>query len=65
LNAIEAYHSDHGPEDTEKFLALAAQHGMLVTGGSDFHGSVKPGLELGTGRGGNLRIPDDLVERLR
>jgi predicted metal-dependent phosphoesterase TrpH len=65
LNAIEAYHSDHRPEDTETFLALAAQYGMRVTGGSDFHGSVKPGLELGTGRGGNLRIPEDLVERLR
>ncbi|MDP9114554.1 MAG: PHP domain-containing protein [Acidobacteriota bacterium] len=65
LNAIEAYHSDHTPEDTEKFLALAKQYGMLVTGGSDFHGSVKPGLELGVGRGGNLRIPHDLVERLR
>jgi len=65
LNAIEAYHSDHGPEDTENFLALAARYGMLVTGGSDFHGAVKPGLELGTGRGGNLQIPHDLVERLR
>jgi predicted metal-dependent phosphoesterase TrpH len=65
LNALEAYHSDHGPEDTESFLALAKRYGMKVTGGSDFHGSVKPGLELGTGRGGNLRIPDDLVERLR
>ena len=65
LNAIEAYHSDHRPEDTEIFLALAARHGLLVTGGSDFHGAVKPNLELGTGRRGNLRIPKDLVERLR
>ncbi len=65
LNAIEAYHSDHRPEDTEEFLALAKQYGMRVTGGSDFHGAVKPGLELGTGRGGNLHIPEDLVERLR
>ena len=65
LNALEAYHSDHRPKDTEDFLALAAQHGLLVTGGSDFHGEVKPGLELGTGRGGNLKIPDDLMERLR
>jgi predicted metal-dependent phosphoesterase TrpH len=65
LNAIEAYHSDHRPQDTEKFLALAEQYGMLVTGGSDFHGAMKPGLELGTGRDGSLRIPDDLVERLR
>ena len=65
LNAIEAYHSDHQPSDTETFLGLAATHGLHVTGGSDFHGAAKPGVELGTGRGGNLKIPDDLVARLR
>ena len=44
LNAIEAYHSDHTPRETELFLRLAARHGLLVTGGSDFHGAVKPGV---------------------
>jgi len=65
LNAIEAYHSDHSPEQTAQYLQLAGQHGLLVTGGSDFHGAVKPEIHLGTGRGGNLRIPEDLVDRLR
>ena len=65
LNAIEAYHSDHRPEDTALFLSLAEQHRLHVTGGSDFHGAAKPGVELGTGRDGNLKVPDDLVRRLR
>lgn len=65
LNAIEAYHSDHSPSHTALYLELAAQHGLLVTGGSDFHGTVKPEIHLGTGRGGNLRVPEDLVDRLR
>jgi hypothetical protein len=65
LPAIEAYHSDHSPEQTELYLELAKRHGLLVTGGSDYHGAAKPGLALGTGRGGNLRIPEDLVDRLR
>lgn len=65
LNAIEAYHSDHSPEQTKLYLELAGQHGLLITGGSDFHGAVKPEIQLGTGRGGNLRVPDDLVDRLR
>src|SRR3984885_5196410 len=65
LNAIEAYHSDHSPSQTALYLELAARHGLLVTGGSDFHGAVKPEIRLGTGRGGNLRVPDDLVDRLR
>ena len=65
MNAIEAYHSDHTHQDTECYLGLAERHGLLVTGGSDFHGAVKPDVSLGTGYAGNLRIPADLVGRLR
>jgi 3',5'-nucleoside bisphosphate phosphatase len=64
LNAIEAYHSDHTPQETQFFLAIAGHYGLMVTGGSDFHGAVKPGVMLGTGCGGNLLIPPDLLERL-
>ena len=38
LDAIEAYHTDHAPEDTARYLALARRLGLAVTGGSDFHG---------------------------
>jgi 3',5'-nucleoside bisphosphate phosphatase len=65
LNAIEVYHSDHSPEQTALYQQLADRHGLLVTGGSDFHGAVKPEIHLGTGRHGNLRIPEDVVDRLR
>ncbi len=65
LNAIEAYHSDHAPMDTALYLDLARQYGLRVTGGSDFHGEVKPGVRLGSGCEGNLHIPADLVDRLR
>jgi 3',5'-nucleoside bisphosphate phosphatase len=64
LNAIEAYHSDHGPRETEMYLELASKYGLLVTGGSDFHGSVKPEVSLGTGHNGNLRVPEDLLDSL-
>ncbi len=65
LNAIEAYHSDHARRDTEQYLALAERYGLMVTGGSDFHGEVKPGVLLGTGYAGNLRIPADLIDQLK
>jgi 3',5'-nucleoside bisphosphate phosphatase len=65
LNAIEAYHSDHTPADTEFFVALARRHGLLVTGGSDFHGAVKPAVRLGTGLRGNLRVPPEVMDGLR
>ena len=64
MNALEAYHSDHSTEDTQSFLTLAERYGLRVTGGSDFHGTVKPGIRLGIGRG-ELKIPADLVDRLR
>jgi 3',5'-nucleoside bisphosphate phosphatase len=65
MNAIEAYHSDHAPRDTELYLGLARRYGLLVTGGSDFHGAVKPGVRLGTGCGSNLNIPADLLDQLK
>ena len=57
--------SDHTPADTEMYLALASKYDLKVTGGSDFHGTAKPGVRLGTGCHGNLKVPDDLLERLR
>ena len=65
LDAIEAYHSDHTPQHVELYLALARRYRLLVTGGSDFHGSAKPGIQLGTGRNGNLRVPAGLLDKLR
>lgn len=47
LQALEAYHSAHAPGMAMQFDRLARRHGLLVTGGSDFHGSgnrhVRPG----------------------
>lgn len=65
INAIEAFHSDHTAEQTESYAGLARAYGLLVTGGSDFHGTSKPDVQLGTGRDKNLRIPMNLVERLK
>ncbi len=65
LNAIEAYHSDHGPQETCMYLELARKYGLLVTGGSDFHGDIKPEIRLGTGYNGNLRVPREVLENLR
>jgi 3',5'-nucleoside bisphosphate phosphatase len=65
LNAIEVYHSDHQRADVEQYLGLARKFDLGVTGGSDFHGEVKPGIRLGRGTGGNLNIPIEVLETLR
>jgi len=47
LDGIEAYHSDHDDVLTRIILDMARSLGLGVTGGSDFHGRVKPTVRLG------------------
>ena len=47
LGGIEVYHPDHSDQQTRRYLDLARRLGLLVTGGSDFHGAAKPGVEIG------------------
>ena len=39
LGAIEVYHPDHAVADVVRYQTMADRHGLLVTGGSDFHGA--------------------------
>lgn len=64
LQGIETWYSRHTPEMTEAYLALAKIHGLVSSGGSDFHGTPKPDIQLGIGCG-NLRVPPGTVENLR
>lgn len=38
LRGLEAYHYDHTAGERERYAAMAQRHGLLVTGGSDWHG---------------------------
>lgn len=63
LEGLEGYYGEYRAAEQKYFVTLAAKLGMVVTGGSDYHGANKPGLRLGRGRGG-LQVPDDLLDRL-
>lgn len=57
LKGIEVYHSSHTKEEMQHYLEIAREYNLLVSGGSDFHGpSVKPDIELGSGKGNNIKI---------
>ena len=57
LQGIEVYHSSHSKEEIAYYLEIARRFNLLVSGGSDYHGkSVKPDIELGTGKQNNLKI---------
>ena len=63
LKGIEVYYSNNRGQDEVNVKALANHFGLIATGGSDFHGSVKPAIELGTGKG-NLKIPYSVLEHV-
>ncbi len=65
LLGLEIYHSDHPPELQAHYRQLAEELDLSPTGGSDFHGAVKPKVSLGTGLAGNVRVPLDFLTRLR
>lgn len=60
LEGIEVYYPEHSQSTINFYLDLAKKLGLLVTGGSDFHGSAKPEIKLGM-----VKVPFELVEKLR
>lgn len=57
LKGIEVYNSIHTKEDIEKYLKIASDLNLLISGGSDYHGEkTKPDIKLGTGKNNNLYI---------
>jgi len=50
FDGIEAYHVSHSPGRVEEFIALARERGLLITGGSDCHGTIKGKALLGSVR---------------
>jgi len=64
LDGIEAVYSRHSVSERASYAEIAARHGLLVTGGSDYHGSYKPDISIVTGIG-DLDVPYELLERLK
>ena len=64
LAGLEAYYSEYQPTVRAQLAAVAAELGLVATGGSDYHGAGKPGLELGSGHG-DLAVPETALAELR
>jgi 3',5'-nucleoside bisphosphate phosphatase len=64
LRGIEAYYPEHSALEVAQYKTLAERHGLLVTGGTDYHGIEKNGLDIGVGRG-EMRLPYSIVENLK
>ena len=64
LAGIEVKYSNHTAQDEAFAARMAKEFDLLPSGGSDFHGSNKPDIDLGTGRG-NLAIPYDYLLEIK
>ncbi len=64
LGGVEVHYSTHSKSQTASYLDLAQRLGLLITGGSDFHGVTKPDIEVGSGRG-DLRVHPRLLAPLK
>jgi 3',5'-nucleoside bisphosphate phosphatase len=63
LAGIECFYPLHDGATVSRCLALAAKYGLVPTGGSDYHGTVKPKARLGVGSAGQP-LPDELLDGL-
>lgn len=61
VEGLEAFYPEHTGQDTERFLALAERCGLLVTGGSDFHGT---GGDITRNRLGCCGVNGEYMEKL-
>ncbi|MCX5707078.1 MAG: PHP domain-containing protein [Candidatus Omnitrophica bacterium] len=60
LMGLEVYYPEHSQGMINLYLGIAKKHNLLVTGGSDCHGSAKPEVRIGS-----MKVPYELVEKLK
>jgi len=64
LRGIEVYYPEHSALEVAQYRTLAERYGLLMTGGTDYHGIEKNGLDIGVGRG-EMKLPYSMVEGLK
>ncbi|MEK6201873.1 MAG: PHP domain-containing protein [Desulfobulbaceae bacterium] len=63
LEGIELYYPSHSNKVKKRLRVLADQHDLLLTGGSDYHGEVRPNTSLAGGK--NIFVPPELLEKMK
>ncbi len=63
LQGIEVYYPEHPPEMVRFYTHIAHQYNLVITGGTDFHGDIKPEIQLGSGPG-NFAVPFEIYENI-
>lgn len=57
LDGMERFYPNYSAEDEAFAAEMIRKYDLLPTGGTDFHGTNRPGIEMGTGMNGNMAVP--------
>ncbi|MFO8084462.1 MAG: PHP domain-containing protein [Desulfobacterales bacterium] len=63
LKGIEIYYPEHPPEMVNFYTHIAKKYDLITTGGTDFHGDIKPEIQLGYGYG-NFSVSFEIYENI-
>ncbi len=61
IDGIECYYTTFTQEQHDRLTKLCNERNLFISGGSDFHGKIKPDVDIGVGYG-NMQIPDDIID---
>jgi predicted metal-dependent phosphoesterase TrpH len=64
LKGIEVYYPEHSSSEVAQYRGLAEKHGLVMTGGTDYHGIDKESVDVGVGRG-EMKLPYSMVVTLK
>ena len=64
LEGIEVFYPDHTPEQTALYRDLARRYDLVITGGTDYHGKVREGVDIGVGYG-DMNLPYSILEGMK
>ena len=64
LDGMERWYPNYTAEDSAFAAHMIEKYNLLVTGGTDFHGSNRPQIEMGHGIAGNMAIPYEVYTKI-
>lgn len=64
LEGVEGYYTDYTRDMETRYRNMAKELGLVISGGTDYHGANKPHISIGCGKG-DLEIPYSVLDGLR
>ena len=64
LDGMEGYYSEYNEKMQTEYQAMAARYGLALSGGTDFHGDMKPHISIGKGLG-NMAVPYSVLLNIK